>query len=563
MKKILFLLFIYSSVTAQVTNKANTDYTGSNSFYGATYLKSGAVTNYVLTCVGPDGQMVWAPGGGGGGSLPLYQIGYGTGTGITSDSKATRQQDSNTMFESAFGVPNDTNSILITNNLFGFGITGIQVARITNDGGRSGLLSYNGTSIGGHRDDGAVGYFNPFDRHSADISWSYDSATTTADIVMGVQNSGGGYAIDLNSNIGITIPSLAGYGSGVIGIDNNGTISFNAGAWSLVGNANTNDGTNFVGTTDANGLEFRINNTFAGELDSNDTWNTSFGYESNDNNGKYNTAFGFQTLSLASANTEDNTAIGYDAMANTTGGEGSENTAIGSYSMALNVGGSGNTAIGGNTLSANLNGGGNVVIGTNAGSHGELNNRLFIDNSERGDSATQEIQSLITGTFGTDESNQYVRFNAHVTINDGTQEAGNVLTSDAYGNASWQKLSVPITDSIHITSAQLLAANVTPITLEPGIPGHNYQILAIREDYNYGSTAYTNGSLTITQDNTLTGSLFNDHGFFQSSISGTAFMAPIENAPGAIRGDALTTYAPQAIVGGNGSVDLFITYMVH
>ena len=39
-------------------------------------------------------------------------------------------------------------------------------------------------------------------------------------------------------------------------------------SWSLTGNAGTNPVTNFVGTRDNNPLLFRINNRFAGKIDS-------------------------------------------------------------------------------------------------------------------------------------------------------------------------------------------------------------------------------------------------------------------------------------------------------
>lgn len=38
--------------------------------------------------------------------------------------------------------------------------------------------------------------------------------------------------------------------------------------WLLSGNGGTTPGTHFIGTTDANGLQFKINNTYAGLLDS-------------------------------------------------------------------------------------------------------------------------------------------------------------------------------------------------------------------------------------------------------------------------------------------------------
>jgi len=126
-------------------------------------------------------------------------------------------------------------------------------------------------------------------------------------------------------------------------------------------------------------------------------------------------------------------------------------------------------------------------------------------------------------------------------------------------------------DSIHLTSAQILALNVTPVQLEPGIAGHNYQILSIREDYHYLTTGYrgSGAQLNITQDNTLTGTLFTDQNnsggsIVQGATSNTGFFVQdYQNGyAGAVRGDALTIYSPVALTGGAGSVDIFVTYII-
>ena len=89
----------------------------------------------------------------------------------------------------------------------------------------------------------------------------------------------------------------------------NKKINVSDSAWSLLGNGNTNAGTNFLGTTDFVDLVFKRNNIRAGLL------HTS------------NTAFGVNALS---ASTRDrNTAIGVEAMKNNTNGD--DNVAIGPY----------------------------------------------------------------------------------------------------------------------------------------------------------------------------------------------------------------------------------------
>jgi hypothetical protein len=120
-------------------------------------------------------------------------------------------------------------------------------------------------------------------------------------------------------------------------------------------------------------------------------------------------------------------------------------------------------------------------------------------------------------------------------------------------------------DSIHLTSAQILALNVTPVQLEAGIAGHNYQILSIREDDHFLTSAYSGaGQLVVTQDNTTSGGLFVDGGFLQTSVSSSCFFKQnaFSGSANAIRGDALTVYLSNALTGGLGSVDLFITYII-
>src|SRR5262249_28955452 len=95
-------------------------------------------------------------------------------------------------------------------------------------------------------------------------------------------------------------------------------------AWSLTGNSGTNPSTNFIGTTDAQPLMFRINNTKAGYID-------------------YNTgAVGLGYLSLNSNKATGNTAVGYEAGYSIT--PGSNNTAIESSALLSDSSGIKNTA---------------------------------------------------------------------------------------------------------------------------------------------------------------------------------------------------------------------------
>jgi len=135
--------------------------------------------------------------------------------------------------------------------------------------------------------------------------------------------------------------------------------------WSLFGNAGTTAGPNFIGTTDAQPLMFKVNGQNSGFIDYNiAVANTALGYQAlNTNTGLRNTATGYQALS--SANTGNaNTANGYFALlANTSG---ANNTAVGSLALTTNTIGGNNTAIGQGAMRNNSTGNGNTAIGWSA-----------------------------------------------------------------------------------------------------------------------------------------------------------------------------------------------------
>ncbi len=148
--------------------------------------------------------------------------------------------------------------------------------------------------------------------------------------------------------------------------------------WSITGNAGTTPGTNFLGTTDAKALEFKVKNTKAGYIDYNAALaNTAFGYQAeNVTTGANNTAVGYQALVSNTIGT-NNTAVGYQALW-TFNSSGGNNTALGYKTLRLNAGsdniavgyqtlyqntGSQNTGIGSNALGNNLGGSFNVAVG--------------------------------------------------------------------------------------------------------------------------------------------------------------------------------------------------------
>jgi hypothetical protein len=132
--------------------------------------------------------------------------------------------------------------------------------------------------------------------------------------------------------------------------------------WSTTGNAGTTVGGNFIGTTDANNLKFKVNNNFSGLIEHDGTLQTHFGYLAGAaSTANYNTSFGWQALAATTSGTGSNSAFGLQALnANTTG---YFNTAMGGNAAALNQNGFSNTAIGYYALISNVSGIDNAALG--------------------------------------------------------------------------------------------------------------------------------------------------------------------------------------------------------
>jgi len=156
--------------------------------------------------------------------------------------------------------------------------------------------------------------------------------------------------------------------------------------WSTTGNAGTSVGTNFLGTTDNNGIDIRTNNvikarfTTKGQLEFLNTGSSVFigegagaadnlsannnvfvGYQSGNKNttGELNTALGYQSLYNNTIGNW-NSALGYRALYNNTA---SYNVAVGYNSLSGSNTGTYNVAIGYEALIANTSGYQNVSVG--------------------------------------------------------------------------------------------------------------------------------------------------------------------------------------------------------
>lgn len=140
--------------------------------------------------------------------------------------------------------------------------------------------------------------------------------------------------------------------------------------WSLTGNAGTTVGTNFLGTTDNQDLQFNVNNYRSGLINMS-AYQTFFGYQAGVNTttaGNLNSFFGYYSA-LQNTSGNANTAMGYSSLRNNT--IGTDNTALGLNAQYYNSG-SYNTAVGShvlqgsNTVASNT-GNYNTAIGFAAG----------------------------------------------------------------------------------------------------------------------------------------------------------------------------------------------------
>ena len=206
--------------------------------------------------------------------------------------------------------------------------------------------------------------------------------------------------------------------------------------------------------------------TFQGQKTTTGTYNTGIGKYcfSFLTTGSYNTAGGHGSLYKMTTGGR-NSAYGFNTLYNDTsgsynvavGGEsqnqnlsGNNNTSVGFTSAFTNKTGNSNTSIGYSSLFENK-GSGNIGIGYNAGYYGTWNNKGFIDNQDRTDSATQLRKSFMVMDFGADSSVQQLRLNGRIQITGGNYGNGKVLTSDANGLASWTTPSSGSVTSVDIS----------------------------------------------------------------------------------------------------------------
>ena len=208
--------------------------------------------------------------------------------------------------------------------------------------------------------------------------------------------------------------------------------------WLLGGNSGTSSTSHFIGTTDDNSLEFRVNNERAGHIGKADDGNVFIGHQSGKPNSSYrnvaiginalsnnyvsaivaigdsalysntsgyqNTAIGSRSL-FANTDGHDNTALGFEALKQASGPGVGFNTAVGSNAMRNSVNGSINAAFGVFALFYNTTGAFNTAIGgfslqnnTTGGSNAALGALSLVSNTTGNSNTAMGANSLYGST---------------------------------------------------------------------------------------------------------------------------------------------------------------------
>lgn len=238
--------------------------------------------------------------------------------------------------------------------------------------------------------------------------------------------------------------------------------------WKTTGNNDAISGTHFIGTTNNQEVDFRVNNKFVGRLtelgqfelqadelslfigfeageayDPDNTaseHNTFIGYQTGKatNSGRDNVAVG--TLSLTKNTTGDfNTAVGDETLENNT--FGSRNTAIGNDALRQNTSGGNNTAIGQTALVSNSSGINNTAVGINAGLTNQTgSNNVFVGVNADANGTDHDL-SVAIGRNAIINGDNATAIGHEATANANEVILGNTAVTRIGGYASWSNIS--------------------------------------------------------------------------------------------------------------------------
>ena len=394
---------------------------------------------------------------------------------------------------------------------------------------------------------------------SGDFSAAMSSAANSKKIKCEIDPTGGtNYTIVLNEQL-LSVPYALFANTAAYTTSNN--------SWKITGNSNIDPATQFIGTTDENDIQFRVNNVKSGVIEMTDdlfnntkNGNVGLGYQTLNSNttGSYNIANGFQTL-YSNTIGDGNVANGFKALKNNTSGNG--NIANGYLSLFSNTSGNFNVANGYQALFNNTNGSYNVANGYQS----LYSNTIGVDNIANG------YNSLFSNTTGYNNvaiGSRTLIYNTTGSNNiaSGSEALNNNTTGSNNVATGYQSLSSNTTGSKNVANGfQSLFYNTT---------GHD-NVANGSQSLFYNTTGYSNvanGNLslysnTTGSDNVANGKeslAYNTTGYNnvaignQSLFSNTIGIKNVAIGTGALR--TIITGNSNTVIGNNsgGSLPSFV-----
>lgn len=397
----------------------------------------------------------------------IRNVGNGTHTGVFNDiggGDGVKQGVYNLLYQSSnsdiFGVRNDLSSQGLNtaygnfSKISGYGdgnqYTTYNVIENTGDGNHYGTYNFmygtgSGKKYGSYDSIPVVTGGNQ--SIGGNAFGVFSSALDTANDYAGFFRGKLSVGMDYNNNY--IFPTTRGTDKQIMVTDENGNVNWSNArstidtvAWLITGNSGTIPTTNFLGTTDNKALRFRINNLWAGELDST-TRSVKFGLGAAENSNI--TAFGNVIIGNAALKTNttgyNNVIIGDSAGYNKNlyesviignlAGRGYTNT-IGNYSVVIGSHAGDSSLAIASTIIGNYAGrknqaDGNVMIGNSAGRFNTTGISTFVGDNAGANNTTGTGNSFIGYRSGF--RNEIGKFNTAVggeSMNANTNATGNV-----------------------------------------------------------------------------------------------------------------------------------------
>lgn len=357
--------------------------------------------------------------------------------------------------------------------------------------------------------------------------------------------SGTGYRFVQADDWGTFKPVPAGTASQVLlGTGVWGNVPGITNDWSITGNVGTVPGTNFIGTTDNQAIDFRTNNvittrfTTKGQIETLNTGKSVFvGEEAGANDDltdNYNVNIGYQAGKNNSIGTR-NVSIGHQALTNNTS---NNNVAIGSLSLTNSTTGSDNIALGTSSLTNTTTGGNNIAMGTNALS---------------GNTTGLRNVALGSNTLGSNNGNLNVGIGDKVLVQNSTGTANTAIGAQAMFSNTTGGNNVAVGFSALINNISGIQNTAIGFYAGQNATGTGNVFIGNRA----GSNETGNGKLYIANSNTTSPLIYGDFGAALLRVNGTLNINNTYSLPttDGTAGQSLTTDGAGVVSWSNGAAD--------